>query len=676
MDCLDHILVNEVETGGWFQSLMFEISTRFVNLPVNEVDAAIERAQRLLCEGFGLDRSTLWQKSPGQGHILRLTHAYQSAGQPEIMEASDQQLLSHSDWILNDSDMIPALYKRMEEKTCFPWVFEQIERGKTVVIKKLEDLPPAARRDREGLLRYGVKSTVIVPLGIKEAWRGCLAFTSTQLERDWSKESVKKFELTGHLFANALARKSSDLALRENATRLQLILDSAVEGIITIDVHGRIESANAKMEHLFGYGASELIGQNVQILMPMPFSAEHDPLFEDYLRSGEADIIGVGREFIGRRKDGSLFPVELAISEMTLGERRLFNGFLYDLTERKEAEASLRESDARFRGLADSAPVLIWMSDQNNQYFFFNKRWLDFTGRALSEESGTGWAAGIHPADIESYMETCAKAFDSRQSFVLQCRLRRHDGTYRWIANSGLPHYGKDGCFCGYIGSCVDVTERIEAEESARDMAGRLINAQEQERARLARELHDDVTQRLARLAIDAGRIERANLSGSDTDNLVKGVREGLVRLSEDVHAMSYKLHPSAIIDLGLVDALKAECEQFSAWESIIAKATFRNLPPAIPSDMAIGLFRIAQESLRNASRHGRASKATVSLWGVEDGLQLVVEDNGIGFDPNQQRNRPSLGLASMRERARCSAARFLWRANPILARPLSHGCH
>ena len=254
----------------------------------------------------------------------------------------------------------------------------------------------------------------------------------------------------------------------------------------------------------------------------------------------------------------------------------------------------------------------------------------------------------------------------SHQSFVLQCRLRRHDGTYRWIANSGTPRFGKEGQFSGYIGSCVDVTERIEAEESARDMAGRLINAQEQERARLARELHDDVTQRLARLAIDAGRIERANLLGTDADSLIKGMREGLVRLSEDVHAMSYKLHPSAIIDLGLVDALKSECEQFSAREAITAKATFRNLPPAIPSDMAIGLFRIAQESLRNAARHGRASKATVSLWGVEDGLQLVIEDNGIGFDPNLHKNRPSLGLASMRERAPCSAALFLSRADPI----------
>jgi signal transduction histidine kinase len=101
------------------------------------------------------------------------------------------------------------------------------------------------------------------------------------------------------------------------------------------------------------------------------------------------------------------------------------------------------------------------------------------------------------------------------------------------------------------------------------------------------------------------------------------------------------------------VDALRAECEQVSGRYPIVANLTLRSLPKAIPSDMAIGLFRIAQEGLRNAVRHGRASKANLFLWGIHDGLQLVVEDNGVGFDPNEHKNRPSLGLASMRERSR-----------------------
>jgi len=170
--------------------------------------------------------------------------------------------------------------------------------------------------------------------------------------------------------------------------------------------------------------------------------------------------------------------------------------------------------------------------------------------------------AGMHAEDVQAWQQISSESFESRRPFVAQFRLRRHDGDYRWLAYSGVPRYGKDGHFCGYIGSCVDISERKEAEEAARDLAGRVINAQEQERARLARDLHDDVTQRLARLAIDAGRIERAHSFNAETEQLITGIREGLVRLSEDVHAISYELHPSAVIDVGLVEALRAECEQ------------------------------------------------------------------------------------------------------------------
>ena len=284
----------------------------------------------------------------------------------------------------------------------------------------------------------------------------------------------------------------------------------------------------------------------------------------------------------------------------------------------------------------------------------------------MAEDAGQGWMARMHPEDVPLWRQTCADSVDARRPFVVQFRLRHHDGPYRWLANSGVPRYGNDGDFCGYIGTCVDISEQKEAEEAARDLAGRVINAQEQERARLARDLHDDVTQRLARLAIDAGRIERAHSLDAETEHLITGVREGLVRLSEDVHAISYELHPSAVIDVGLVEALRAECEQVSARAPIVAKMTLRNLPAAIPSDMAIGLFRIAQEALRNAVRHGRASKANVFLWGVDDGLQLVVEDDGVGFNPNERKKRQSLGLASMGERTRLLGGTLFIESKPL----------
>jgi len=205
------------------------------------------------------------------------------------------------------------------------------------------------------------------------------------------------------------------------------------------------------------------------------------------------------------------------------------------------------------------------------------------------------------------------------------------------------------------FGVGVEITGRKQAELAMHDLSQRLIRAHEAERARLGRELHDDVTQRLAILAIDAGRVER----GADkilTAEMMRGIREGLVRLSEDIHALSYRLHPALLEDLGLAEALKAECERFSRQESVPVEVVMRDLPGVIPSETALCLFRVAQEALRNVARHAKASQVEISLSvlsvrALNDNVQLIVHDDGIGFDPTLQRARPSLGLASMRER-------------------------
>lgn len=187
------------------------------------------------------------------------------------------------------------------------------------------------------------------------------------------------------------------------------------------------------------------------------------------------------------------------------------------------------------------------------------------------------------------------------------------------------------------------------SEAAARDLSGRLIYAQEEERSRLGRELHDDITQRLVVLAIDAGREER---KVSIPAAAMRTMREGLTRLSEDVHALSYRLHPSILTDLGLREALKAECERVSQASSFQLELNAHEITEEVPRDVALCLFRIAQESLRNIERHASASRVVVRLQHLDGGLQLTVRDEGLGFDPVQSSARASLGLASMSQRA------------------------
>jgi signal transduction histidine kinase len=206
---------------------------------------------------------------------------------------------------------------------------------------------------------------------------------------------------------------------------------------------------------------------------------------------------------------------------------------------------------------------------------------------------------------------------------------------------------------------------RRRSEAAAHELSGRLISAQEEERARLARELHDDVTQRLAALALDAGR-EEHNLPNSAGGTAMRSMREGLARLSSDVHALSYRLHPSILRDLGLRSALISECEHFGQTSSVRIDLHADEVPEQVPPDVALCLFRIAQESLRNIARHASASRAGIRLLRLNDGLQLTVRDNGLGFDPNHHRARASLGLASMRQRVALLGGKLNIESEPL----------
>jgi signal transduction histidine kinase len=197
---------------------------------------------------------------------------------------------------------------------------------------------------------------------------------------------------------------------------------------------------------------------------------------------------------------------------------------------------------------------------------------------------------------------------------------------------------------------------RLRSEASAHQLSRRLIKVGEQERARLARELHDDVTQRLALLAIDAGR-EESGAAGAPRA-VMRSMREGLIRLSEDVHALSYRLHPSLLEDLGLFAALQTECERFSRSCPTYLNADPATLSASLPNDVALCLYRVAQEALRNAGRHAQATRTDVRLERLDGGLELVVTDNGVGFDPGRL-NGASLGHASMRQRVLLLGGRF-----------------
>lgn len=198
----------------------------------------------------------------------------------------------------------------------------------------------------------------------------------------------------------------------------------------------------------------------------------------------------------------------------------------------------------------------------------------------------------------------------------------------------------------------VQSARRDNAEREARDLNKRLLSATEDEKRRLARELHDDFSHRLARLSLDAALLDGALMPG-DSTRIMRGMREEISRLGEDMHAVAHQLHPAILEDLGLAEALRTEGDLLARTASIKVSVDVDNVPRRLPPDIALCAFRIAQEALQNISRHAQASDVGITLRTANGHLCLTVRDNGVGFEPERQRSHASLGHASMRERVR-----------------------
>jgi PAS domain S-box-containing protein len=318
----------------------------------------------------------------------------------------------------------------------------------------------------------------------------------------------------------------------------------------------------------------------------------------------------------------------------------------------RAAVENLRESEERFRLVANTAPVMIWMSGIDKLRTYFNQPWLDFTGRALAEELGNGWAEGVHAQDLDQCLKIYTQRFDARESFEMEYRLRRSDGEYRWIVDLGVPRFSPDGAFAGYIGSCLDVTERKLAQEALSTVSRRLIEAHEEERTWLARELHDDVDQRLALVTVNLDVLKREIPDSADEAlRQVSDVREQLKDLGSDVQALSHRLHSSKLQYLGLTAAARAFCREFSERKSVQIDLECDAFPRTTPEEISLCLFRVLQEALQNASKHSGSQHYQVSIRYVGTNICLTVSDSGIGFDLQQAMCGRGLGITSMRER-------------------------
>jgi PAS domain S-box-containing protein len=480
-----------------FESLLSRLSATFINLPADRVDDQIQRGLQQIVEFLGIERSTLAQFSEDGGELL-VTHSYTVPGVAPFPQVNLAALL--------------------------PWYTAQIRQGKLLRFTRLpEELPPEAVPEREVVVREGgPRSHLAIPFRVGDSVLGGIGFGSFGREVEWPDDLVACLRLVGEVFANALARKRADVALRE--------------------------------------------------------------------------------------------------------------------------------SEGRFRLMADTAPVMVWMSGPDKRCTYVNKPWLDFTGRPPHRELGDGWSEDIHPDDVRRCLDTYGRAFDARQGFRMEYRLRRADGEYRWVLDTGVPRFESDGTFEGYIGSCLDVTDRKRAEEKETHLRDQLARvARVSLMGELAGSIAHEVNQPLCAIISNAQAVQRLLAGGSPDLAEVREAMEDIVRDGQRANAviartrdLLRKAPPQrAPADVnGLVGEVMVLVRHDLARRGVTVKLELADQLPKVFGDR-VQLQQVLLNLLANgaeAAEHvGRTRRELVlrTAAGGDGSVAVAVQDAGVGIAPD-----------------------------------------
>lgn len=454
--------------------------------------------------------------------------------------------------------------------------------------------------------------------------------------------------------ADERRQAESDLAAAE--LRYRSILDTAAEAIITVDDRGRILSFNRAAQKTFGYETVEIVGRNINALMPEPDHSSHDRYLRRYLKTREPRIIGIGREVEGKRKNGEIFPADLSISELQVAGRTMFTGVIRDISDRKEAERLLVEERDRAQRYLDVAGVMFVELDTNGAVNLVNPKVCEVLGYPREEILGKIWFKHFLPrrerAGVREVFRQIIRGQASAAEYHENPVLTK-SGEERVIQWHNTVLRDPDGVVVGTLASGLDVTEQRRHDNELRRLQKEVVDAATLEQQHLGQELHDDAGQQLRGLAFFAGSLSK-RLSDGGLRNEAEAARRievGLEQTLKAVRALARGLITAELDEEAFLNALADLAAATESRHQIRCEFAVSCDAPFPVQGVRTQLFRIAQEAVANAVRHAYPRHIQLVLTEATDFIRLEIRDNGKGFDSGAPAGQ-GLGLRIMRHRA------------------------
>jgi PAS domain S-box-containing protein len=356
------------------------------------------------------------------------------------------------------------------------------------------------------------------------------------------------------------------------------------------------------------------------------------------------------------RADGSTCWVTASgeAEQDPMGRVVQLRGTVQDITERKHAQEALRESEERLRLAAEAGRMYAFEWDRESDVIVRSAEFAHILGldNQTNETTCKEMLDSVHPDDRGRVVAATEACTPENPSYRVQYRVIRPDGSLVWLEKNAHAFFDRKKFMYRVIGMVADITERKAAEEAVSGLSRRLIEAQEAERARIARDLHDDIGQRLALTLVTLEQLKTATNSQNGVSDKIDELRRQIAGVSRGVHNLSHQLHSATLRHLGVARAIRGFCGELSEQQSVEINYSYDNVPGNVTPEISLCLFRVVQEALHNAVKYSRVRRFDVELRGTCDAISLVVRDSGVGFDPNiLRKGNGGLGLVSMQER-------------------------